>query len=105
MTRHARTLVPTAVASDMSVTARRTASITHSLSELEFDRDFHDDVDRRSEATCRRESPLPHGLHGAFVETGAKPLHDLHVADRSILLHDDLENHFAFDPSRRASSV
>ena len=47
--------------------------MTDSLSELELDRDFDDHVDWRSETARRCEPPLPDRLHGAFVETGAKP--------------------------------
>src|SRR5262245_9470632 len=91
--RHAMTLMITVSRTEMSVTSNR--NNMGPLSQLELDRDLHDDIDRRAQAARRREAPLPDGLDGAIVQPGAQALQNLHVADRSVAAHDDFEHDFA----------
>src|SRR5439155_20388483 len=68
-------------------------------SQLEFDRDLYDDIDRRTVTMRRRELPLTHRLHGAIVQSTAQALQNPDVADRAVAPHDDLQHHFAAEPA------
>jgi hypothetical protein len=67
------------------------------LSNLELNSHFHNEVDRRSVPARRREAPLFHRLHGAFVKTRIQAPENLDVAHAAIPKHDDLEEHVAID--------
>src|SRR5206468_9609880 len=90
------TLMMTASKSEISVTSSRNNML---LSQLEFDRDLHDDIDRCAAALRRREPPLAHRLHGAVVQSAAEPLQNPDVADRAVAPHHDLHDDFAADPA------
>src|SRR3972149_5166232 len=77
-----------AIASDRPVTIINSVSIVFAarspLSQFELDRNFHNNVDRRAEASRRRKAPLPHRVDRPLVESGAEALEDLHVTDRAV---------------------
>ena len=67
------------------------------LTQLEFHGDVDNDVNRDTVTFGRREFPLAHGFDGFLLEsTAQRPAH-LHVADRAIAAHDNLEHDVAFD--------
>ena len=51
------------------------------LTELEFHRDFDDDIDWHAVSLCRGKPPLADGVDRALIEAGAETLQQLHVAD------------------------
>ena len=57
----------------------------------------HDDVHRRALHAARCKTPLAHGLDGAVAQPAAQSAQHLHVADRAVAPHHNLELHFAFD--------
>src|SRR5580704_4941154 len=79
----------------MDVEASVTINSSMTSPQLELDRDFDDDVDRRAAEGCRRETPLTHGLRRAIVQAAAETLEDLHVADAAVGAHDDLHHDVA----------
>src|SRR5204863_8907944 len=91
------TVIVTARTSEINVTRTRNITTRAPSAQPEFDRDFHDDVDRLAAPGGRREAPLSDGIDGLGVEPAAQALKNAHVADRAVTTDDDFEDNLAFE--------
>src|SRR4051794_40258318 len=76
--------MPMARISERAAMPTSRKSMVRSLPQPEFHRDLHQHVHRRTVPLGRRESPLPHRVDRALIESGAQAVQDANGADAAV---------------------